>query len=45
MDDRMASAARFLLQSPPGEINDVLNGMESILFRRSFDDKPFCRRP
>ncbi|KAF8526104.1 F-actin-capping protein subunit alpha [Gautieria morchelliformis] len=31
MDDRMASAARFLLQSPPGEINDVLNDVRNII--------------
>lgn len=24
--DRIQAAAKFLLQSPPGEINDVLNG-------------------
>jgi hypothetical protein len=25
--ERVQAAAQFLLQSPPGEINDVLNGM------------------
>lgn len=26
-NDRIRAASNFLLQSPPGEINDVLNGM------------------
>lgn len=26
-DKQMAVAAKFILQSPPGEINDVLNGI------------------
>ena len=26
-NDRIRAASSFLLQSPPGEINDVLNGM------------------
>ncbi|KAF8527514.1 F-actin-capping protein subunit alpha [Hysterangium stoloniferum] len=30
-DDRMASAASFILQSPPGEINDVLNDVRNII--------------
>lgn len=25
-EERIQAAAKFLLQSPPGEINDVLNG-------------------
>ena len=25
-DPRIAAASSFLLQSPPGEINDILNG-------------------
>jgi len=28
--DRIEAASSFLLQSPPGEINDVLNGMFAI---------------
>ena len=25
-DERIQAASKFLMQSPPGEINDVLNG-------------------
>lgn len=28
--DRVQAVANFVLQSPPGEINDVLNGMEYL---------------
>ena len=38
--ERIAAASRFLVQSPPGEINDVLNGMSLLtLFRH------YCVRP
>lgn len=26
VEDRIKAASKFLIQSPPGEINDVLNG-------------------
>ena len=29
--ERLQAASKFLLQSPPGEINDVLNGKSSFL--------------
>ena len=29
--ERIQAASQFLLQSPPGEINDVLNGMVKFL--------------
>lgn len=35
-DEQMAVAAKFILQSPPGEINDVLNGI-SILGHRKLE--------
>jgi capping protein alpha len=30
--ERIQAASSFLLQSPPGEINDVLNGLSSLLY-------------
>jgi hypothetical protein len=27
-DERIEAASSFVLQSPPGEINDVLNGLD-----------------
>ena len=29
-NERIALAAELLVQSPPGEINDVLNGLSSL---------------
>lgn len=29
-DERIQAVSKFLLQSPPGEINDVLNGMRAV---------------
>lgn len=29
-EERIQAASKFLLQSPPGEINDVLNGERSV---------------
>ena len=31
-EDRVKAAAKFLLQSPPGEINDVLNGASDLFW-------------
>jgi hypothetical protein len=31
-EQRIETVSRFLLQSPPGEINDVLNGTVDSLF-------------
>jgi hypothetical protein len=31
-EDRIQAVSQFLLQSPPGEINDVLNGIVELLF-------------
>lgn len=32
VDDRVQLASSFVLQSPPGEINDVLNGANPFVF-------------
>jgi hypothetical protein len=34
LDPRIEAASKFLLQSPPGEINDVLNGKNAVLLER-----------
>ena len=34
--ERIEAASKFLLQSPPGEINDVLNGESAVLKRDAF---------
>jgi len=40
-NERIQAASQFLLQSPPGEINDVLNGTICISF--SFQELMFLR--
>jgi hypothetical protein len=36
--ERIETVSKFLLQSPPGEINDVLNGTVDSLFHVSWPD-------
>jgi len=31
VSERIQAVSKFLLESPPGEINDVLNGIPSLL--------------
>lgn len=38
--ERIETVSKFLLQSPPGEINDVLNGTVHSLFHISWPDVP-----
>ena len=39
-EERIETVSKFLLQSPPGEINDVLNGAVVSLFHVSWPDTP-----
>jgi hypothetical protein len=39
-EERIETVSKFLLQSPPGEINDVLNGTVVSLFHVSWPDAP-----